>query len=401
MKVDYLNIGDPIPFGFKTPPALVEVVARAMTDGANNYVPSPGIAPAREAVAREWTGRGFPVDPDRVLITAGHLGRHRAGADGPGQPGRRRAGADADLSTVHGGAGQDWRRRRVLPDGPCARLAARRRAPGEPDHDPPGRSCSSTPTTRPARSTRRACAGSCCRSPIATGWSSWPTRCTATSPTTARCRRSAASIPTARSSRSRASRRRTWRRAGEPGGSPSGRSPRLDDLLAAMKKLADGRLCSNGPTQQAIAPALLGDRSHQMTFRAALRERAELTTRRSTQFPGSRASRRRRRSTPCRKSRLPPGRTDEQYIVGLLRATGVLCVYGSGFGTRPEDGFFRVVFLASPQDLRRIYARIAEFTREFLRFVNLARSGGSTRPGVSPRSTRWPRSRRPGRSSPA
>ena len=41
---------------------------------------------------------------------------------------------------------------------------------------------------------------------------------------------------------------------------------------------------------------------------------------------------------------LPPGRTDEQFIVGLLRATGVLCVYGSGFGTRPEDGFFRVVF---------------------------------------------------------
>ena len=40
--------------------------------------------------------------------------------------------------------------------------------------------------------------------------------------------------------------------------------------------------------------------------------------------------------------------TDEDYVLALLRATGVLCVYGSGFGTRPEDGFFRVVFLASP-----------------------------------------------------
>jgi aspartate/methionine/tyrosine aminotransferase len=45
----------------------------------------------------------------------------------------------------------------------------------------------------------------------------------------------------------------------------------------------------------------------------------------------------------------------------------VLCVYGSGFGTRREDGFFRVVFLASPADLTRIYERVAEFTREFLR----------------------------------
>ena len=29
---------------------------------------------------------------------------------------------------------------------------------------------------------------------------------------------------------------------------------------------------------------------------------------------------------------LPPGRTDEDYVLGLLRATGVLTVYGSGFG---------------------------------------------------------------------
>jgi aspartate/methionine/tyrosine aminotransferase len=67
------------------------------------------------------------------------------------------------------------------------------------------------------------------------------------------------------------------------------------------------------------------------------------------------------------KVTLPPGATDEQFVVGLLRATGVLCVYGSGFGTRPEDGFFRIVFLASPADLTTIYQQIDEFTREFLR----------------------------------
>ena len=35
-----------------------------------------------------------------------------------------------------------------------------------------------------------------------------------------------------------------------------GRSPRLDDLLAALKKLADGRLCSTVPMQYAVAAAL-------------------------------------------------------------------------------------------------------------------------------------------------
>jgi alanine-synthesizing transaminase len=63
---------------------------------------------------------------------------------------------------------------------------------------------------------------------------------------------------------------------------------------------------------------------------------------------------------------LPAGVTDEDYVLALLRATGVLCVYGSGFGTRPEDGFFRVVFLASPAELSEIYDLMTEFTSDFL-----------------------------------
>lgn len=66
------------------------------------------------------------------------------------------------------------------------------------------------------------------------------------------------------------------------------------------------------------------------------------------------------------KVNLPRGKTDEDFVLALLRATGVLCVYGSGFGTDPKDGFFRVVFLASPADLETIYNDLAEFTRQFL-----------------------------------
>src|SRR5688572_24885855 len=70
-KVRYLNIGDPITFGFKTPPHLIEAVERAIRDGHNGYAPSVGILPAREAVAAECTNRGMPVTPDRVVITSG------------------------------------------------------------------------------------------------------------------------------------------------------------------------------------------------------------------------------------------------------------------------------------------------------------------------------------------
>src|SRR3954463_10323440 len=70
-RVRYLNIGDPITFGFKTPPHMIEAVERAMRDGHNGYQASAGILPAREAVAGELTRRGMPVSSDRVLITAG------------------------------------------------------------------------------------------------------------------------------------------------------------------------------------------------------------------------------------------------------------------------------------------------------------------------------------------
>ena len=70
-RVRYLNIGDPVAFGFKTPPHLVAAVDRAMRDGHNTYGPSAGIPAARDAVAAEYTANGFPVTADRVFITAG------------------------------------------------------------------------------------------------------------------------------------------------------------------------------------------------------------------------------------------------------------------------------------------------------------------------------------------
>src|SRR5467141_1843876 len=70
-RVRYLNIGDPVAFGFKTPGHLLEAVERAIRDGHNTYGPSAGIPAAREAVAAEYTRTGFTVAADHVFITAG------------------------------------------------------------------------------------------------------------------------------------------------------------------------------------------------------------------------------------------------------------------------------------------------------------------------------------------
>src|SRR5688572_22600776 len=71
VKVRYLNIGDPVAFGFNTPVHLIEAVERALRTGRNTYMPSAGIAEAREAVAQDYTTRGVGIAADRVLITAG------------------------------------------------------------------------------------------------------------------------------------------------------------------------------------------------------------------------------------------------------------------------------------------------------------------------------------------
>src|SRR4030095_6589645 len=69
-KVRYLNIGDPIIFGFNTPPHLVDAVTRALRDGHNGYAPSVGIPAAREAVAAECARRRMPIGADTAVITA-------------------------------------------------------------------------------------------------------------------------------------------------------------------------------------------------------------------------------------------------------------------------------------------------------------------------------------------
>jgi aspartate/methionine/tyrosine aminotransferase len=145
-----------------------------------------------------------------------------------------------------------------------------------------------------------------------------------------------------------------------------GRSPRLDDVAAAIRKLADGRLCSTVPMQYAVTAALTGDKSHQVSFRAALKERATLTGDSLRAIPGVQCMTPTAGFYAMPRIPLPPGRTDEEYVLGLLRETGVLCVYGSGFGMPASEGYLRIVFLASPDELREVYRLMADYTTDFL-----------------------------------
>ena len=364
--VRYLNIGDPVIFGFQTPPHMIEAVARAMRDGHNGYAPSVGILPAREAVAGELTKRGMPVSADRVLITAGTsegieltlTALAERGDDvlvpTPTYPLYTAVLAKIGARAVHyrTDPSNGW-----LPDlDDVTRLmsnATRALVVIDPNNP--------TGATYPP-DVRRALIELADRGnvPLLADEVYGDLAYDGPVPPMASLNPDAPIVSF--SSLSKAYLAPGWR----TGWMAVGRTDRLDDLLAGVKKLADGRLCSTGPMEYAIPAALNGDRSHELTFRAALRERAELTVKRVNAIDGMQTVAPTAAFYAMPRVTLPAGVTDEDYVLALLRATGVLCVYGSGFGTRPEDGFFRVVFLAAPKELSVIYDLVADFTRDFL-----------------------------------
>jgi alanine-synthesizing transaminase len=366
IRVRYLNIGDPVAFGFHTPVHLLHAVDKAMHDGHNTYGPSAGIVEAREAVAREYTRNGFPVTPDRVFITAGTsegieltLGAAVDAGDEvlvpmPTYPLYTAVLAKLDAKTKYYrlDPSNGW-----MPDldhlKSLVTPATRALVVIDPNNP--------TGAVYP-REVRRALLNFADQHGLLIladevygdlGFDGPVEPLGILDP-------DAAII--SYSSLSKAFLAPGWR----TGWMAIGRSPRLDDVAAAVKKLADGRLCSTVPMQHAIPAALDGDKSHQVSFRAALKARADLTLERLRAMPGVTCTTPTAAFYAMPRVDLPKGRTDEDYVKALLHATGVLCVYGSGFGLPPEQGFLRIVFLAPLDELREIYDLMAAFTADYL-----------------------------------
>jgi aspartate/methionine/tyrosine aminotransferase len=67
--VIHLEIGEP---DFDTPAFIREAAKRALDDGWTHYGPAVGLPQLREAIAADASRRkGFPVDPERVVVTPG------------------------------------------------------------------------------------------------------------------------------------------------------------------------------------------------------------------------------------------------------------------------------------------------------------------------------------------
>ena len=70
-KVDYLNIGDPVQYGFQPPDNVKDALIKAVRDGENFYAESEGIPELRDAIAKKENQKGLSLTGDDILITNG------------------------------------------------------------------------------------------------------------------------------------------------------------------------------------------------------------------------------------------------------------------------------------------------------------------------------------------
>ena len=71
MKVDYLNIGDPVQFGFQPPDNVKQALINAINNGENYYSTSEGLLELRQEIAKKENAKGLSISADEILVTNG------------------------------------------------------------------------------------------------------------------------------------------------------------------------------------------------------------------------------------------------------------------------------------------------------------------------------------------
>src|SRR5216684_1022451 len=362
-SVTYLNIGDPQAFGFRPPAHVVGAVQRALSDSFTGYAPSAGLPEAREAVATYATQLGAPTRTDEVIITSGAS----EAADlvltalvnpgdevllpAPGYPLYpailNRLGADARYYKLHESHGLQ-----PSVDEVCSLITKRTRAlvlvnPNNP-----------TGAIVPDEVTSLLIEQAAEHKLLVIADEVYRELCFGRQPTPSSVLAKTSGVPLITlESLSKTHMVPGWR----VGWMRFTHPEKMQDLIAAITRLASGRLCSPTPAQYAVKPALTGDQHFLEGFIA------DIKSRRDRALAHVRSIERLSCSTPDAAFYMmirvggTNHSTDEQFVVDLLNDTGVLVVHGSGFGCDSTAGYFRLVYLANEEALDIAFKAIGRF----------------------------------------
>ena len=362
-EVMYLNIGDPQAFGFRPPDHVIEAVVSALCEDFTGYAHSSGLLEAREAVAEYASELGAPTTPSDVIITSGASeaadliltallnNRDEVLLPAPGYP-----IYPAILSKL-GGEARYYKldsKNGWLPSVDEIRSLINKRTRALVLINPNNPTGSITPDKTTMQLLRLAGEHSL----LVISDEVYRDLCFADPPTSASVlAKETGTAVIALESLSKTHMLSGWRVGWMRFTNPE----KMRNLIAAIARLASGRLCSPTPAQYAIRPALEGSKQFINDFIGDIKSRRDLSVQRVKAIDGLSCSIPEAAFYMMIKVENLGGKTDEQFVLDLLAETGVLAVHGSGFGCDPDAGYLRLVYLAEEEALNAAFDGIENF----------------------------------------
>ena len=138
-------------------------------------------------------------------------------------------------------------------------------------------------------------------------------------------------------------------------------SPQLKELREHLPKLARVRIATSLPVQYAALESLRGPQSYIGDFVSEMKKHRDFVVKRLNEMPGLSCPNPRGAFYAFPKIEENPFGTDKEFVTELLQQKGVLTVHGSGFGRQYGSGHFRLVYLPSLEILDSAMNKIEEF----------------------------------------
>ena len=138
-------------------------------------------------------------------------------------------------------------------------------------------------------------------------------------------------------------------------------SPQLDELREHLPKLARVRIATSLPVQYAALESLRGPQDYVGNFVSEMKKHRDLVVKRLNEMPGLSCSNPKGAFYAFPKIEDNKFGTDKEFVTKLLEQKGVLTVHGSGFGEQYGSGHFRLVYLPNIEVLDSAMNKIEEF----------------------------------------
>ena len=321
--VDYLNIGDPVQFGFQPPDNVKQALIDAVNKGNNFYTQSEGLPELLDAIAEKENSKGLSIGPENIVVTNGVS----EGLDmvissivedgdevllpGPYYP------PYASYVRLHGGKpiefAVDFKNSRLDVDDIKAKISSKTVAiclisPNNP-----------TGLVKVAGNSPVIILNGFSKVHLMSGW--------------------------------------------RVGYIAFNDSPQLDSIRENLPKLARVRISTNLPVQYAALESLQGPQDYIGKFVSELKIHRDYVIKRLNAMNNITCSNPQGAFYAFPKIENNKFSSDKDFVLELLKQKGVLTVHGSGFGTQYGSDHFRIVYLPNMEILESAMNKIEDFVR--------------------------------------